>query len=91
MTDTIFCTHRLLRARTSRTFSPTSAPVVVPLLPPLPVVLPLPAVPLRRPRRRPRRRVRATLHPQKPIAMEKLTIPAEKEESDDDMGFGLFD
>jgi hypothetical protein len=48
----------------------------------------LPALPLRPPRRRRRRRV-SVFESWTPRAA--LTSPAEKEESDEDMGFGLFD
>lgn len=58
------------------------------LLVPLPVVLP-PAVPLTRPRKRRRRRVHHPTYNQ--YLVQELTIATEKEESDDDMGFGLFD
>jgi hypothetical protein len=68
--------------------------VVAPLPPPLAVVLPLLAVLPRRSRRRPRRRVSFSLASagrKVSDAFELLTAAAEKEESDDDMGFGLFD
>jgi len=61
------------------------------VVPPLPVA-PLPLVVLlRTPRRRPRRRVRRDTT-DCALAAVMLTQPVtEKEESDDDMGFGLFD
>ena len=81
--------YRLLRARTSRTFSPTSALVVV--LPPLAVPPLLVALPLRPPLRLPRRRVRFTIIATRVYRNSPLTQVTEKEESDEDMGFGLFD
>jgi hypothetical protein len=68
--------------------------VVLPL-PLLPVVLLPPVAPLlRRPRKRLRRRVSlpAGTHGLWAPGMRRLlTTVAEKEESDEDMGFGLFD
>jgi hypothetical protein len=58
------------------------------LLPVVPVVPPL-AVLMRQLRRR-RKRVRCTL-PKGKSQPTKLTCYTEKEESDEDMGFGLFD
>ena len=60
----------------------------VPQLPQL-LVVPLPVVLLRLlPPRRRRKRVRFSGHF---ILSKMLTIYTEKEESDEDMGFGLFD
>lgn len=91
---------RLSRARTSRACSPAWAPEAAPPLP-LPaeqlLVVPLP----RQRRQRPRRRKRVSSRPRQICIVEgsvRLVVPlltkmrlAEKEESDEDMGFGLFD
>ena len=55
---------------------------------PLLVALPLAVLPLRLPRRRRRRRVSFPVNIAHPAS---LTPATEKEESDEDMGFGLFD
>lgn len=68
------------------------APVVVPLPPLLVVPPPLPVPPMRLPLRR-RRRVRYTL-PRDAVWHDIYLFAnnsTEKEESDEDMGFGLFD
>jgi hypothetical protein len=82
--------YRLWRARTSRTSWSTSALVAVLLLL---LVLPLPlAVPPLRPLPRRRRlRVRAGRFTTPSLEFCMLIISTEKEESDEDMGFGLFD
>ena len=61
---------------------------MVELLPPL-VVLPLVELLLLRKRKRKRKRVRYIQEVRN--TERKLTQHAEKEESDEDMGFGLFD
>lgn len=66
------------------------AQAVVRLPPPLPVVLPLLAVTLLRPPRRRRKRVCNPPSKRRHLA-NVLTWATEKEESDEDMGFGLFD
>ena len=65
------------------------AQAVVPPLPPRLVVLVVMLVPLTRQQQRRRRRVRRST-PRLDIE-SRLTHHTEKEESDDDMGFGLFD
>ena len=83
--------NRHSRARILRIYCPTSVRVVAPL-PPRPVVLLLAVLPLLRRRRRKLRR-RVSLSHQQGFRMLILTIvlATEKEESDEDMGFGLFD
>jgi len=82
--DMVYYSSSLLALRSSL---PSPPAVLVPPL--LVALLPLPAVPLRRPRLRRRRRVRAL--PDSFCARNILTHFTEKEESDEDMGFGLFD
>lgn len=65
------------------------AQVVVPLPPQLLVLLPLVAKPLKR--RSPRRRKRVRPFIPAECFGRLLTTIIEKEESDEDMGFGLFD
>ncbi len=67
--------------------SPPFRPVVLAALPLL-VVLPLAVLPPRLLRRRRRRRVSV---PANIAHRASLTPATEKEESDEDMGFGLFD
>jgi hypothetical protein len=74
----------LLRALAS---SPPSRRAALAVLLPLAVPLPLAVLP-RLPRRRRRRRV---CLPALAVPRTALTRCAEKEESDEDMGFGLFD
>jgi len=78
---------RHLRARTSRTCSSTLERVVV--LPRLLQLLALLEATLL-PKRRRKRKKRVNIH-STPQPRQMLTSTTEKEESDDDMGFGLFD